>query len=195
MRALVVLADPDPASFTHRIAETVVTSLRSAGHSVVVHDLSAERFAAAMSTAEREAYHGPQPVLDPLVRTHVDDVLAADTLIFVYPTWWSTLPATLKGWLERVMVPGVGFVFDDRHRVRPGLGHIRRLVGISTYAASRRSMRLTNDNGRRTIGRALRMSTGWRTRVTWLASYAFESATPARREAFLADVAAAIGRL
>src|ERR1700709_1515843 len=127
MRALVVLAAPDPASFTHRIAETVVTSLRAAGHSFVVHDLSAECFAAAMSTAEREAYHGTQPVLDPLVRTHVDDVLAADTLIFVYPTRWSTLPATLKGWLERVMVPGVGFVFDERHRVRPGLLHVRRL--------------------------------------------------------------------
>ncbi len=195
MRTLVVLADPDPASFSHTIAETVATSLHAAGHSVVAHDLYAERFAAAMSTAEREAYHGSEPVLDPLVRTHGDDVIAADTLIFVYPTWWSTLPAILKGWLERVMVPGVGVVFDERHRVRPGLRHVRRLVGISTYGSSRRRVRLVNDNGRRTIGRALRMSTGWRTRVTWLALYGFDTTTRAQREAFLAEVAAAMGRL
>ena len=43
-------------------------------------------------------------------------------LVFVYPTWWSGLPAILKGWLERVMVPGVGFVFDEQTgKVRPGL--------------------------------------------------------------------------
>ena len=53
--------------------------------------------------------------------------------MFVYPTWWSGLPAILKGWLERVMVPGVGFTFDSRTgKVKPGLTHVRRIVGIST---------------------------------------------------------------
>ena len=56
--------------------------------------------------------------------------------MFVYPTWWSGLPAILKGWLERVMVPGVGFRFDERtHKVRPGLGQVRHIIGISTYGS------------------------------------------------------------
>ncbi|MEO5902206.1 MAG: NAD(P)H-dependent oxidoreductase, partial [Ilumatobacteraceae bacterium] len=120
---------------------------------------------------------------------------SADTLIFVYPTWWSTMPAILKGWLERVMVPGVGFVFDASGRVRPGLTHVRRLVGISTYGSPHWYVRLVNDNGRRTISRALRMSTGWRTRTTWLPLYGVDATTIQQRDAFVAGVASAVGRL
>ena len=94
---------------------------RTAGHHVITHDLYAEGFVAAMSDAERHAYHGDHPVMDPLVAEHIADITAAHTLIYVYPTWWSGLPAILKGWFERVMVPGVGFVFDAKGKVRPGI--------------------------------------------------------------------------
>jgi NAD(P)H dehydrogenase (quinone) len=189
MRVVVVLAHPEPTSLTHAIAETAVSALQAAGHDVVCHDLYAEGFTAAMSAEERSAYPTDTPVLDPLVQSHIDDVRAADALVFVYPTWWSSLPAILKGWLERVMVAGVGFVFDDAGRVRPGLTNIRRIVGISTYGSSRSFVRVMNDNGRRTITRALRVSCGLRTRCTWLGLYRTDTSTPAGRTAFLADVA------
>ena len=51
-------------------------------------------------------------------------------MVFVYPTWWSGLPAILKGWLDRVMVPGVGFRFDEQGKVKPGLHQVRRIVGL-----------------------------------------------------------------
>src|SRR6478609_10447523 len=129
MRAVVVLAHPDPQSFGHAVAEAACAALRASGHDPVLHDLYAEGFRATMSAAEHHAYHGEQPVLDPLVRRHVDDVLAAEALVLVYPTWVSTVPAILKGWLERVMVPGVGFEFSRSGRVVPGLTHVRHLVG------------------------------------------------------------------
>jgi NAD(P)H dehydrogenase (quinone) len=195
MRAVVVLAHPNPASLSHAIAADVVDALRAGGHTVVLHDLYGEGFRASMSCAERQAYHGDEPVLDPLVRAHIADVRAADTLIFVYPTWWSTLPAILKGWLERVMVPGVGFVFDRKGRVRPGLTHLHRLVGISTYGSPRWYVRLVNDNGRRTINRALRASTGWRARSTWLGLYGVDGSSATQRAAFLASVARTVAAL
>ncbi len=109
--------------------------------------------------------------------------------MFVYPTWWSGLPAILKGWLERVMVPGVGFRFDERtHKVRPGLGQVRHIIGISTYGSPRSYVRLINDNGRRTLTRALRMSCGFRARPTWLGFYAIDTSTLAAREEFAARV-------
>ena len=112
-----------------------------------------------MTPDERRAYHGDEPILDPVVARHAEIVTAADALVFVYPTWWSGLPAILKGWLERVMVPGVGFRFDERTgKVRPGLGQMRHLVGISTYGSPRSYVRFVNDNGRRIITRALRLS-------------------------------------
>jgi putative NADPH-quinone reductase len=116
-------------------------------------------------------------------------VSRAEALVFVYPTWWSGLPAILKGWLERVMVPGVGFRFDERtHKVRPGLGQVRHIIGISTYGSPRSYVRLINDNGRRILTRALRMSCGFRVRSTWLAFYAIDTSTPTAREEFAARV-------
>jgi putative NADPH-quinone reductase len=185
MRAVLIVAHPDPQSLSHAITRRVVDGLTAAGHQVTVHDLYAEGFRAAMSADEREAYHGDEPVLDPLVAEHIADITAAHTLIYVYPTWWSGLPAILKGWFERVMVPGVGFVFDAKGKVRPGLTDVRRLVGISTYGSGRWYVRAINDNGRRTIMRAMRLSTGWRTRSRWLALYGADTSTREQRDRFL----------
>jgi len=186
MRALVVLAHPNPESFNHAIAARVAATLRSLGHDVVVRDLYAEGFRAAMTAEEHEAYHGETPVVDPLVAEHITDLQRADTLIVVYPTWWSSMPAILKGWCERIMVPGVGFVFDARGRVRPGIKNIRRLIGVSTYGSPRWYVRLSADAGRRTVMRSMRLSTGWRTRSDWLAMYRMDARSAEDRDAFLA---------
>lgn len=207
MRAAVLIAHPDPGSFDHAVASRVERGLRRAGHDVEVLDLYALGFRAAMSTEEREAYHGDDPILDPMVQAHADLVRQVDIVVFVYPTWWSGLPAILKGWLERVLVPGVGFVFEetgatgggadaDTHgAVRPGLSNIRHLVGVSTYGSPRTYVRLVNDNGRRTITRALRMSCGWKTKVSWHGLYAVDSSTPDQREAFASRVEDAMAGL
>jgi putative NADPH-quinone reductase len=189
MLALVVVAHPSTDSYCHALATRAEAGLRSAGHEVVVLDLYELGFRIAMTAEEREAYHGDSPILDPMVAEHAALVQRAGTIVFVYPTWWSGLPAMLKGWLERVLVPGVGFVLDERtNKVRPGLGQMRRLVGISTYGSPKWYVRLVNDNGRRIITRALRMSCGLRVRTSWLGLYAIDTSTAAERREFLALV-------
>lgn len=194
--ALVVVAHPSTDSYCHALAARAETGLLAAGHEVVVLDLYALGVSAAMTAEEREAYHSETPIVDPLIAGHAALVQRAQALVFVYPTWWSGLPAILKGWLERVMVPGVGFVLDERtNKVRPGLGQMRRLVGISTYGSPRGYVALINDNGRRIVTRALRMSCGFRVRTTWLGLYAIDTSTPAQRQAFLARVEQNMARL
>lgn len=188
MLALVVVAHPSNGSYCHALATRAEAGLLAAGHEVVVLDLYAQGFTAAMTTAERHAYHGDSPIIDAVVAEHAALVQRAEALVFVYPTWWSGLPAILKGWLERVLVPGVGFVLDEHNKVRPGLGQMRRLVGISTYGSPRWYVRLVNDNGRRIITRALRMSCGLRVRASWLGLYGIDTSTAAQRQAFLAEV-------
>jgi len=185
MQVVVVLAHPNSDSFSHAIADRACAGLRGAGHEVQVLDLYAQGFRAAMSLDDHVAYHGDHPAIDPMVADHGALVLRAEALVFVYPTWWSSLPAILKGWLERVMVPGVAFVFNDNGKVRPGLTNVRRIVGISTYGSPRSYVRLINDNGRRTLTRALRLNTGLRARTSWLGLYAIDSATAAQRSQFL----------
>ncbi len=186
MQALVVLAHPCDDSFNHNIADSAVRGLERAGHSVDRIDLYADRFGAAMSIDERLAYHSGRAILDPQVADHAERLQRAEILVFVYPTWWSGLPAILKGWLERVMVPGVAFNFHERSgKVRPGLRQVRRIVGISTYGSPRTYVKLINDNGRRTLTRALRMSCGLQARTKWYALYAMDTTTDHQRARFL----------
>jgi NAD(P)H dehydrogenase (quinone) len=130
-----------------------------------------------------------------MVERHAGIVKQAEALVFVYPTWWSTMPAILKGWLERVMVPGVGFVFDDRQRVRRGLTHVHRVVGISTYSASWMYVKAIHDNGRRTLLRTLRLNTAIVTRRVWLGFYKIDTRSVAQRAAFLKRVEHKMGSL
>jgi NAD(P)H dehydrogenase (quinone) len=185
MHALMVIAHPCDDSFCHAAAATAVAAMERGGHTVDVIDLYADRFTTAMTRDERVAYHTESPILDEQVADYVERLQRAEALVFVYPTWWSGMPAILKGWLDRVLVYGVAFEFDERGRVRPKLGYIKRIVGISTYGSPRPAVMLVNDNGRRVFTRALRMSCGLRTRTRWLALYAMDSATDDDRRAFL----------
>ena len=95
-----------------------------------------------------------------------------------------------------MIVPGVGFRFDERSgKVRPGLTNVRRIVGISTYGSPRWYVRLVNDNGRRTLLRAFRMSTGVRTSYRWMGMYALDTTTERERTEFAASVERAASEL
>ena len=186
-RVLLVYCHPNPESFTAALRDRTMAALRAGGHDVRLTDLHADGFDPTMSCDERRTHK--ESGVGPDLQRYADDLRWAQALVLVYPTWWSGLPAVLKGWLERVMVPGVGFTLDARTRkVRPGLTHIRRIVGISTYGSPWHYIRLTNDNGRRIITRALRMSCGWRTRTTWLALYALDTVDADRRQRHLEHI-------
>ena len=196
MKALVIIGHPCSDSFSHAIAGRAVEGLKSAGHDVQTIDLHAIGFTAAMTLDERLAYQSDDPILDPQVAEHAELVKAAQILVFIYPTWWSGLPAMLKGWLERVLVPGVGFKIDETTlKVKPGLRNVRRIVGISTYGSPWLVVKVVNDNGRRILTRALRMSCGVRTRVTWLGLTRMDTASADDRTAFLARVEQRMARL
>lgn len=185
MSALIVTAHPCADSYTAAVAVAAANGLKAAGHTVTTLDLYGIGFDAAMSREDLAAYQAGDPPIDPLVREHGELVRAADTLVFVYPTWWSGLPAVLKGWLERVLVPGVAFTFDEGGKVRPAMLHVHRIVGVSTYGSPWTYVKLVNDNGRRILTRALRLSCGGGTATTWLGLYSIDTTGDNERRAFL----------
>jgi putative NADPH-quinone reductase len=188
MRALVVYCHPREGSFCSALRDAAVAGLHDAGHDTDVIDLAAEEFDPVMSEHEWREYRDMTGAIPESLRRHVELVRAAEILVFVYPTWWSGLPAQLKGWLERVLVPGVGFVLDDRGRVRPGLGRVRAIRTVSTTGSPRLYVALVNDNGRRILTRALRLSAPRRTRVRSHVLHSMDTTTPERRARFLAEV-------
>jgi len=185
MRVLIVTARPREDSYNHAVSEAVERGFRKAGHDVTTLDLYAIGFVPAMSAAEHAAYDSEQPLIDPMTAAHGELVRQAEVLAFVYPTWWSGPPAMLRGWLERVMVAGVAFTFDEEGKVHPALSNVRRIVGVSTYGAPWTYVKLMQDGGRRMLTRALRMNCGLRTPTTWLGLYSMDTQGDAERRAFL----------
>ncbi|HQC13313.1 MAG TPA: NAD(P)H-dependent oxidoreductase [Methanoregulaceae archaeon] len=105
----VILAHPHPGSFNHAVAETVVAALTEFGHTVAFHDLYAEKFDPLLPYPEidRDAR------LPSFVAEHCREIAAADGLVIVHPNWWGMPPAVMKGWIDRVLRPGVAYRFRE----------------------------------------------------------------------------------
>lgn len=191
-----VVAHPVSGSLTHSAAQAAVDGLTTAGHEVVKLDLYAEGFSPAMSPAERAAYHSDQPLITADAERGAELVRQSQILVFVYPTWWSDVPAIMRGFFERVFIPTVAFdLVAGATRVRPAMEHVRHIVGISIYGSPWVYVRLVRDSGRRMITRALRLCTGRNTRTSWLALYHVDRADDSVRAAFLERVEASMARL
>jgi putative NADPH-quinone reductase len=131
------------------------------------------------------------------VERHCADVEWCDTLIFVYPTWWYGLPAMLKGWLDRVLLPDVAFLMPDEtsRRIRPGLRHITRVGVFTTCGASWWLTKLVGSPGRRQLMRGVGwLCRPWHRRV-FAAHYLMDSSTPESRRRHLERVARKMDRL
>ena len=188
MKAFVVAYHPSTDSLHRAVLDRVLAGLRAGGAEVRIADLAAEGFRPELSLAERGAYRMPLvPGERPDVDAHVDALKWCDTLVFVYPTWWSGQPAALTGWLDRVFTNGVAWTFPPgATRPRPLLGNIRRVVTVTTHGSSKLINAVQGEPGKRVLSRAVRaMCAGWRTRFTWLAMYAVDSSTREQRQAFL----------
>jgi putative NADPH-quinone reductase len=195
MNALVVYCHPVEGSFCSAMRDAAISGLRAAGHTVDVIDLAAEHFNPVMSTSEWNTYQQGNGDVPVGLERDVALVTSAEIIVFVYPTWWGGLPAQLKGWLERVMLPGIAFVFNENNKVRPGLRNIRRIHIASTFGSPWLYVRLVNDNGRRILARAFRLNTSLRTKVSTSSLYAMDTATDASRKSFLASLEKKMGTL
>jgi NAD(P)H dehydrogenase (quinone) len=196
MRALVIYCHPQPDSFTAAVRDTVLARLDAARVEVRLINLYAERFDPVL-TPEEHARYETVPDNTAAVAAHVEALRWCDTLIFVYPTWWYGLPALLKGWLDRVLLPGVAFLMPDTDNgdIRPGLTHIRRLGVFTTCGASWWLTRLIGAPGRRTLLRGVRLLCARRCRTTFAAHYSMDSASRAALQKHLEKVARKVDRL
>jgi len=109
MRISVILAHPDEGSFNHAIARTAVKQLLSNGHNVFFHDLYKENFDPLLVREEI-----PRNALLPkFITEHCVQSAEAEGIIVVHPNWWGQPPAILKGWVDRVIRPGIAYEFLD----------------------------------------------------------------------------------
>ncbi len=109
MRISIILAHPDPKSFNAAIAGAAVDAAGANGHQVFFHDLYRENFDPLLIKEEiPKGAHLPADL-----QNHCDEIAEADGIIIVHPNWWGQPPAILKGWVDRVIRPGLAYEFQE----------------------------------------------------------------------------------
>ncbi|MBI1418157.1 MAG: flavodoxin family protein [Limimaricola sp.] len=184
-RVMVIFAHPVPESFSAVLHSTVVERLQAKGWEVDDCDLYAEGFSPVLTTEERRNYHDTAINCAP-VQVYVDRLRAAQALVLVFPVWNYGYPAILKGFFDRVFLPGVSFDLADG-KLTPALLNIRKLAAVTTYGGTRWRTFLAGDAPRKVVTRAVWGVTRAST-TRYLALHDMNNATEAQRRAFLARV-------
>lgn len=116
MNVLIVLAHPEAKSLNGELARTAQRVLEQSGHSVAVSDLYALGFNPVGGPNDFTHELGEEPFIyqveqkraalndsfEPMLKAEMDKLVAADLVIFQFPLWWFSVPAILKGWIDRV---------------------------------------------------------------------------------------------
>ncbi|UVL31454.1 NAD(P)H-dependent oxidoreductase [Pseudomonas donghuensis] len=138
MHALVVVAHHDPRSLTHSLAATFAEGLAHNGDRAEVVDLYGEGFNPLFGPADHAVHHRATAPADVLAEQARID--RSDALVLIYPVYWWSMPALLKGWIDRVFVNGWAFDFSPQAPLAKRLRHLNvHLVGVggadaATYA-------------------------------------------------------------
>jgi NAD(P)H dehydrogenase (quinone) len=131
MKILVILGHPDKNSFNHAITDAAVQALENNGHAVMFHDLYAEKFDPVLPVQEI----ADEAILPTSVELHCRDAAAADGIVIIHPNWWGQPPAIVKGWIDRVLRPGVAYRFlegDGGEGIPVGLLKAKCAVVLNT---------------------------------------------------------------
>lgn len=102
MNVLIVLAHPRRDSLAGRVADIYTSSLRDRGHAVEFADLVAEGFDPVMREADEPDWNDPRKPYSDAVQAEMARIARNDATVMVFPVYWWSMPAVLKGWIDRV---------------------------------------------------------------------------------------------
>ena len=193
MRALVVLAHPLSDSLCAHLAHQAIDALRARGATVDILDLYAEQFQPALTEAERRLhYTTPEP--GPDIIALQQRLAAADTLVLVFPTWWFSMPAILKGWFDRVWAPK--FAFEHGTPIKPLLTGLKACLVVTTLGSPWWiDALIMRQPVKRVLKTGLVFACAPQAKFHMLSFHEAETADAARVEGFAGRLRKAVGRL
>jgi NAD(P)H dehydrogenase (quinone) len=193
MKVHVIHAHPVESSYNRALFNTVVDTLTEKGHQVDALNLYEAGFDAVLSREERLNYHDVPGNLTPQVKPFVDRLMSTDALVFVHPIWNYGYPAILKGYFDRIFLPGVSFVLEggngtDKGKLRPNMKHIKKVAFVTTYGGDRFRTIIMGDPPRRLARRWAWVTFGTATPPKYLALYDMNNCSPAQLQGFIGKV-------
>lgn len=192
MSVHLVLAHPLADSLNAHLAGRIEAALAEMGVGVDRLDLYGEGFQPCLTPDERAHHYGePQPGADVLALQ--ERLGAADHLVLVFPTWWFSFPAILKGWFDRVWGPG--FAFDQGTPITPRLTGLKSVLVVTTLGSPWWIDLALLWPVRRVLKTALVGACAPQAQFEMLSLHAAEELEPARLGRFERKLAGAVARL
>ena len=193
MQALLVLAHPLSDSLCAHLAAEARRALEAKGFAVDLLDLYAEGFAPAL-TAEERRLHYQTPHASPEIAALQQRLAAADTLVLVFPTWWFSLPAILKGWVDRVWSPK--FAFEQGTPIKPLLTGLKSCLVVTTLGSPWWiDTVVMRQPVRRVLKTGLILACAPQAKFRMLSFHEAEEAGPDKVAGFVAKLRKTIGRI
>jgi putative NADPH-quinone reductase len=138
MKTLIVFTHPHEGSYGYSILEAVKAGLKKGGHACKVINLDKDGFDPVMREKDLKAFaelgRGETAALselDPIVLRYKKKLEWADGMVMIFPTWWMTMPAIMKGFVDKVIFPGVAYEMENG-RLKSRLRNLKQVTVIST---------------------------------------------------------------
>ncbi len=190
MRFLVLFCHPSQKSFSAALYNSTCSSLQKAGHEIRKINLYKEHFDPKLSLDEWNSYLDETHKNIKNLKQHVENLLWAEGLIFIFPTWMYGPPALLKGWLERVWLPDVAFeISSGKQNIPKGkLKHIRRFCVVTTSGSPRWWLWFIGNPGKSMLFKGYRILFNKFCKYKWLQLHDMNHSTSVDRKKFLDKV-------
>lgn len=189
-RFLVVHAHPLADSLAAALRDAAIDGIAAAGHQADLVDLYVDGFDPCLSGRERAVFAKPNYEPPPEIAGYCERLESADGLVLVFPQWWFGMPAILKGFIDRVFVPGLAFGVNPGTRaLEPRLARLRSCHVVTTTNSSWRVTELYMRNPvRRQIRNGIVGICGERVSFRMLSMYGLDRATREQCERFIANI-------
>ena len=189
MRVNVVYAHPLADSYQASLHRRLVQTLKARGDEVVDFDLYGMKFNPAMDAEERRSHFEVSRIPKDL-QVYIDALRWAEACVFCFPTWWSGMPAMLKGYFDRVWRPGVAYELPpDGSLIKPALLNIRRMGVVTTCGSPWWYTEVYMQNpGKKVLLRGLKTMCGRNVKHLYLTKYSVEAISNQQREIFARKV-------
>lgn len=189
MKVVIVFNHPYEGSYCNALLQSVIKGLQKARHETDLIHLDKDHFNPVMTAADLKGFRDKQPV-DPKVLEYNQRIQNADHLIFIFPIWWELMPAMTKGFIDKVIFPGVAYDYTNtgNTRMKPLWTNLKGATIITTMNTPHWLYSLLFGNA---IKKAMILGTFWKIGFKnrkWISFNGVKMATQEKRTKWLTSL-------
>lgn len=160
MRVAIIFNHPYEGSYCNAILNAITKGLQKANHEIDLIHLDKDNFNPVMTSADLKAFRDKNPV-DPKVIEYKERLGKADYLVFIFPIWWELMPALTKGFIDKVIFPGVAYDYTNKTntRMKPLFDKVKGVTLVTTMNTPKMLYTLIFGNA---IKKAFMLGTFWK---------------------------------